>query len=224
MDEYAEMLKKLRKKIQVMEEPEAPVPDTPKIPGLDNMDEKKDVSPKVPTMGPQGEIPRVPPDLMVDTLTDIRLENSELRHELTDYKIRIDHLGDEVHSLREALANQEHHIQHYRDMIQGLKGNCTVINKYNYRFCAKNPETGEWEYRLIKLPPDFDPFNPSTITPDGREIFEEYSLEVPTRLGDIIRREFSQEEMGEYTTPYWSPAPAAAPHDENTPWEIKKRR
>ena len=131
-------------------------------------------------------------------------------------------LENEVSALKETLKNNEQNIQHYRGMIRGLQGNFTVINRYNYRLCVKNPGTGEWEYRLIKLPSDFDPFNPSNITPDGIEVFEDFSVEVPTRLGDIIRKEFTRDEIEEYP-PYW-PATTSTEKDEHIQWQFKREK
>ncbi len=116
----------------------------------------------------------------------LKYENEKLKRQLQDYKNRIEKLENEIKELKNSLV-------YYRDMVSKLQGNYTVLNKYNYRICIRNPDTGEYEYQLIKLPPDFDPFNPTYITRDGIEVFEEYGIKIPTKLGDIIRNEFRKE-------------------------------
>ena len=54
-------------------------------------------------------------------------------------------------------------------------------------------DTGEYRYELVKLPPDFDPFSPTYITRDGFEVYEQYGIRIPTKLGDIIREEFRKD-------------------------------
>ncbi len=116
----------------------------------------------------------------------LRIENEKLRREIEDYKRRVEALENEVRELKSSL-------NYYRDLVSRLQGSYTVLNKYNYRICIRNPETGEYEYQLVKLPPDFDPFNPTYITKDGWEVYEEYGIRIPTKLGDIIREEFKKD-------------------------------
>ena len=116
----------------------------------------------------------------------LRYENERLRRELDEYKRRVEALENEIKELKNS-------INYYRDLVSKLQGSYTVLNKYNYRICIRNPETGEYEYQLIKLPPDFDPFNPTYITREGMEVYEEYGLRIPTKLGDIIREEFKKD-------------------------------
>ncbi|HHF56175.1 MAG TPA: hypothetical protein ENL42_04590 [Thermoplasmatales archaeon] len=116
----------------------------------------------------------------------LRVENEKLRREIEDYKRRVEALENEVRELKSSL-------NYYRDLVSKLQGSYTVLNKYNYRICIRNPETGEYEYQLVKLPPDFDPFNPTYITRDGMEVYEEYGIRIPTKLGDIIREEFKKD-------------------------------
>jgi len=116
----------------------------------------------------------------------LKYENERLRRELQEYRHKVERLENEIRELKNSII-------YYREMVSRLQGNYTVLNKYNYRICIRNPETGEYEYQLIKLPPDFDPFNPSYITKDGMEVFEEYGIKIPTKLGDIIRNEFKKD-------------------------------
>ena len=146
-----------------------------------------------------------------------------MKRELREFELRTQRLEEEVNTLKKTITHYEEQLGRYRDMVRGSQGNFTIINKHNYRLCSKNPETGELEYRLIKLPPDFNPFNPSHITPEGIEIFEEYHLEIPTRLGDIIRREYSHEEVTDYTTPPWPKTLEEQGTDEPVKWEIKHK-
>ena len=234
MGEYADMLKKLRERVRALDDPEVSPPQVPAIPTLSPDDlslgaepvREKCVTPPLtrdgdPQFTPGSRAPQVDHLSPVDHLTDMKIENIDLQRKLAETELRTQRLEEEVATLTATIAQHEKNVRHYRDMIRGLQGNFTVLNKYNYRLCAKNPGTGEWEYRLIKLPPDFDPFSPTTITADGIEIFEDYSLEVPTRLGDIIRREVSRGDTGEYP-PYWVPAPEMGGKEDHIQWEIKR--
>ena len=116
----------------------------------------------------------------------LRLENERLKRENEEYKRKIEDLENEIRELKNS-------INYYRDLVSKLQGSYTVLNKYNYRICIRNPETGEYEYQLVKLPPDFDPYNPTYITKDGTEVYEEYGIRIPTKLGDIIREEFKKD-------------------------------
>lgn len=116
----------------------------------------------------------------------LRYENEKLRKEIEEYKKKVEQLENEIKELKNS-------INYYREIVSRLQGSYTVLNKYNYRICIRNPETGEYEYQLIKLPPDFDPFNPTYITRDGIEVYEEYGIRIPTKLGDIIREEFKKD-------------------------------
>ena len=119
-------------------------------------------------------------------LEPYKYENDKMRQELEDYKGRVKKLEDE-------LAEMKNNLNYYRIMVNRLQGRYTIINKYNYRMCIRNPETGEYQYELVKLPQDFDPFNPTYITRDGIEVYEEYGLRIPTKLGDIIRENFRKD-------------------------------
>lgn len=145
-------------------------------------------------------------DKLLDWLTDLRRENEFLKarlarmgsmnvpyqmendnmKELEEYKERVKKLENEIAELKDNLT-------YYRTMMNRLQGRYTVLNKYNYRMCIRNPETGEYQYELVKLPHDFDPFNPTYITRDGMEVYEEYGIRIPTKLGDIIREEFKKD-------------------------------
>ncbi|MCD6512661.1 MAG: hypothetical protein J7K61_03585 [Thermoplasmata archaeon] len=145
-------------------------------------------------------------DKLLDWLTDLRRENEFLKarlaqmgsmnvsypvendrmKELEEYKEKIKKLENEIEELKDNLT-------YYRTMMNRLQGRYTVLNKYNYRMCIRNPETGEYQYELVKLPHDFDPFNPTYITRDGMEVYEEYGIRIPTKLGDIIREEFKKD-------------------------------
>jgi len=116
----------------------------------------------------------------------LKYENERLKREVEEYKAKVEQLEREVKELKNS-------INYYRDLVSKLQGSYTVLNKYNYRICIRNPETGEYEYQLVKLPPDFDPFNPTYITRDGMEVYEEYGIRIPTKLGDIIREEFKKD-------------------------------
>jgi len=226
MGEYAIMLKKLRKKIQVMEEPlGSPLDDL----SMDSPDflEKTPENTPIPSqkqdLAPPPVTPPVSPRDITDTLADTKIENVSLRRELMDYELRTKKLEEEVHTLKKTITHYEEQLERYRDMVRGSQGKFTIINKHNYRLCGKNPESGELEYRLIKLPPDFNPFNPTHITPEGIEIFEEHHLEIPTRLGDIIRREYSQGEPSDYP-PYWPKTSETRETDEPIHWEINHQK
>jgi regulator of replication initiation timing len=116
----------------------------------------------------------------------LRYENEKLRRELDDHRVRVETLEHEVKDLKNS-------INYYRDIVSKLQGSYHVLNKHNYRTCIRDPETGEYEYQLIKLPQDFDPFNPTYITRDGTEVHEDFGIQIPTKLGDIIREEFKKD-------------------------------
>ena len=223
MGEYAIMLKKLRKKIQVMEEPPGFPPDDVFMDSPDFL-EKTPTSPHKQDPPASPVTPPVFPTDLTDKLADTQIENVSLRRELMDYELRAKKLEEEVHTLKQTITRHEEHLERYRDMVRGSEGKFTIINKHNYRLCGKNPESGELEYRLIKLPPDFDPFNPTHITPEGIEIFEEHHLEIPTRLGDIIRREYSQGGEPSDYPPYWPKTSHTQGSDEPIHWEINHQK
>ena len=115
--------------------------------------------------------------------SSLKLENMKLREELERHANRVSNLEKEVEELKSGLS-------YYRDIVNKLQGSYTVINRYNYRTCIRDPNTGEFQYELVKFPPDFDPFNPTYITKDGTEIYERFGIKIPTKLGDIVREEF----------------------------------
>ena len=127
---------------------------------------------------------------MNGSLQPFAREDENLRKELEEYKERVKKLEMELEEMKSNL-------DYYRLMLNRLQGRYTVINKYNYRMCIRDPQTGEYHYELVKLPPDFDPFNPSYITRDGMEVYEEYGIRIPTKLGDIIRQEFKKDMYAE---------------------------
>ncbi|MBC7080857.1 MAG: hypothetical protein H5T44_01175 [Thermoplasmatales archaeon] len=120
----------------------------------------------------------------------MKYENEKLLQELESHKKKIGELENEIRELKNS-------INYYRDLVSKLQGSYTVLNKYNYRVCIRDIETGEYKYELVKLPHDFDPFNPSYITGDGIEVYEEYGIRIPTKLGDIIREEFKKDIFNE---------------------------
>ncbi len=120
-----------------------------------------------------------------DMQSDLKRENMKLRKELEDHAGRVSKLESEIEELKSGLS-------YYRDIVNKLQGSYTVINKYNYRTCIRDPNTGEFQYELVKFPPDFDPFNPTYITKDGTEIYERFGIKIPTKLGDIVREEFKK--------------------------------
>jgi len=115
--------------------------------------------------------------------SSLEYENMKLREELERHADRVSNLEKEIEELKSGL-------NYYRDIVNKLQGSYTVINKYNYRTCIRDPNTGEFQYELVKFPPDFDPFNPTYITKDGTEIYERFGIKIPTKLGDIVREEF----------------------------------
>ncbi len=129
--------------------------------------------------------PEIATDASSDAISELKQENEHLRQRLESYRARVTQLEDEIEELKSDL-------HYYRDMVNKLQGNYTVINKYNYRACIRDPETGEFHYELVKLPPDFDPFNPTYISQDGTEIYEQYGIKIPTKLGDLVRKEFKK--------------------------------
>jgi len=150
-------------------------------------------------------------DKLLDWLTDLRRENEFLKLKLAQFNGSLQPYRQEDENLREELEKYKEkvkklereleemksNIDYYRLMLNRLQGRYTVINKYNYRMCIRDPNTGEYKYELVKLPPDFDPFNPSYITKDGMEVYEEYGIRIPTKLGDIIREEFKKDMYAE---------------------------
>ncbi|KAA0003158.1 MAG: hypothetical protein FE048_02235 [Thermoplasmata archaeon] len=134
--------------------------------------------------------------------SELYYENTRLREELEQHKGKIAKLEEEIEELKNDL-------NYYRDIVNKLQGSYTVINKYNYRMCIRDSETGEYHYELVKLPPDFDPFNPTYISKDGMEIYERYGIKIPTKLGDIIREEFRKE------IEYWG-------DDTGIDWELER--
>jgi len=143
-------------------------------------------------------------DKLIDWLADLRRENEFLKLKLAqmdgiqpredeNLKEELEKYKERVRKLEEEIKEMKDNLDYYRLMLNRLQGRYTVINKYNYRMCIRDPATGEYKYELVKLPPDFDPFNPSYITKDGMEVYEEYGIRIPTKLGDIIRQEFKKE-------------------------------
>ena len=132
----------------------------------------------------------------------LRTENKQLRQKLQDHTQRVTELQQEIDEMKNGL-------HYYRDIINKLQGSYTVINKYNYRTCIRDPSTGEFHYELVKFPPDFDPFNPTYISKDGMEIYERFGIKIPTKLGDIIRDEFKKE------VEYWG-------DDTGIDWELER--
>jgi chromosome segregation ATPase len=125
------------------------------------------------------------PEVSSGTIATLKQENEHLRERLEKYRARVTQLEDEIEELKSDL-------HYYRDMVNKLQATFTVINKYNYRACIRDPETGEFRYELVKFPPDFDPFNPTYISEDGTEIYEQYGIKIPTKLGDLVRKEFKK--------------------------------
>lgn len=130
-------------------------------------------------------VPDTTTDAPSQAVTELKQENERLRERLENYRARVTQLEDEIEDLKSDL-------HYYRDMVNKLQGNYTVINKYNYRACVRDPETGEFHYELVKLPPDFDPFDPTYISQDGTEIYEQYGIKIPTKLGDLVREQFKK--------------------------------
>ncbi|MFO8132325.1 MAG: hypothetical protein R6U10_00080 [Thermoplasmatota archaeon] len=130
-------------------------------------------------------VPDMAMDASSDAIATLKQENEHLRERLENYRARVTQLEGEIEELKSDL-------HYYRDMVNKLQGNYTVINKYNYRACIRDPETGEFHYELVKFPPDFDPFNPTYISQDGTEIYEQYGIKIPTKLGDLVRKEFKK--------------------------------
>jgi len=150
-------------------------------------------------------------DTLLDWLADLRRENEFLKLKLAqmngslqpfskedeNLKKELEEYKEKVKKLEKELEEMRGNLDYYRLMLNRLQGRYTVINKYNYRMCIRDPSTGEYRYELVKLPPDFDPFNPSYITKDGIEVYEEYGIRIPTKLGDIIRQEFKKDMYAE---------------------------
>ncbi len=150
-------------------------------------------------------------DTLLDWLADLRRENEFLKLKLAqmngslqpfskedeNLKKELEEYKEKVKKLEKELEEMRGNLDYYRLMLNRLQGRYTVINKYNYRMCIRDPSTGEYHYELVKLPPDFDPFNPSYITKDGIEVYEEYGIRIPTKLGDIIRQEFKKDMYAE---------------------------
>ncbi len=150
-------------------------------------------------------------DTLLDWLADLRRENEFLKLKLAqmngslqpfskedeNLKRELEEYKEKVKKLEKELEEMRGNLDYYRLMLNRLQGRYTVINKYNYRMCIRDPSTGEYHYELVKLPPDFDPFNPSYITKDGIEVYEEYGIRIPTKLGDIIRQEFKKDMYAE---------------------------
>lgn len=118
-----------------------------------------------------------------DSQPNLKYENIKLKEKLDGQIDRASRLEKEIEEMKSGL-------NYYREIVNKLQGNYTVINKYNYRTCIRDPNTGEFQYELVKFPPDFDPFNPTYITRDGTEIYERFGIKIPTKLGDIVREEF----------------------------------
>jgi len=150
-------------------------------------------------------------DTLLDWLADLRRENEFLKLKLAqmngsfqpvekedeNLKRELEEYKGKVKKLEKELEEMRNNLDYYRLMLNRLQGRYTVINKYNYRMCIRDPSTGEYHYELVKLPPDFDPFNPSYITKDGMEVYEDYGITIPTKLGDIIRQEFKKDMYAE---------------------------
>jgi len=122
-------------------------------------------------------------DFSSEKEASLKYENMKLREKLDEHVEKVARLEKEVEELKSGL-------NYYRDIVNKLQGSYTVINKYNYRTCIRDPDTGEFQYELVKFPLDFDPFNPTYITKDGMEIYERFGIKIPTKLGDIVREEF----------------------------------
>ena len=122
-------------------------------------------------------------DFSSEKEASLKYENMKLREKLDEHVEKVAKLEKEVEELKSGL-------NYYRDIVNKLQGSYTVINKYNYRTCIRDPDTGEFQYELVKFPLDFDPFNPTYITKDGMEIYERFGIKIPTKLGDIVREEF----------------------------------
>lgn len=134
--------------------------------------------------------------------SELHYENTKLGEELNTHKEKVSKLEREINELKNDLT-------YYRDIVNKLQGSYTVINKHNYRMCIRDAKTGEYHYELVKLPPDFDPFNPTYISKDGMEIYERFGIKIPTKLGDIIRDEFKKE------VEYWG-------DDTGIDWELER--
>ena len=144
-------------------------------------------------------------DKLIDWLADLRRENEFLKLKLAqanssfqqkedeNLKKELEEYKEKVRKLEEEIKDLKNNLDYYRLMLNRLQGRYTVINKYNYRMYIRDSSTGEYRYELVKLPPDFDPFNPSYITHDGMEVYEGYGIKIPTKLGDIIRQEFKKD-------------------------------
>jgi hypothetical protein len=188
VDKYSSMVLQLKKKIEVLENTTgyAGVSNDKLIDWISELRrENKYLKAQMADHEEENMDDYQPDDTVseVQSQSPLRAENKQLRKKLDDHTQRVTELQQEIDEMKSGL-------HYYRDIVNKLQGSYTVINRYNYRTCIRDPNTGEFHYELVKLPPDFDPFNPTYITKEGMEIFENYGIKIPTKLGDIVREEF----------------------------------
>jgi len=185
VEKYSNTIAQLRQKIDMLENPRSNsgIPNDKLIDWITELrNENKYL---------KAQLSRLEGDKMIYENSDfssekeasLRYENMKLREKLDEHVEKVAKLEKEVEELKSGL-------NYYRDIVNKLQGSYTVINKYNYRTCIRDPDTGEFQYELVKFPLDFDPFNPTYITKDGMEIYERFGIKIPTKLGDIVREEF----------------------------------
>jgi len=195
VDKYGSMVLQLKKKIEVLENTTgyAGVSNDTLIDWISEL-RRENKYLKAQVLDKGGEDMEYTPSTDGESESEapsrLRAENEQLRHKLEDHTRRVTDLEQEINEMKSGL-------RYYRDMVNKLQGSYTVINRFSYRTCIRNPDTGEFHYELIKFPPDFDPFNPTYITQEGMEIFENYGIKIPTALGDIVREEFKK------SSEYW---------------------
>ncbi|KAA0002497.1 MAG: hypothetical protein FE043_04080 [Thermoplasmata archaeon] len=185
VEKYSNTIAQLKQKIDLLENPErsAGIPNDKLIDWITELrNENKYL---------KAQLSRLEGDKMAyensgfssEKEASLKYENMKLREKLDEHVEKVAKLEKEVEELKSGL-------NYYRDIVNKLQGSYTVINKYNYRTCIRDPNTGEFQYELVKFPLDFDPFNPTYITKDGMEIYERFGIKIPTKLGDIVREEF----------------------------------
>ncbi|MDD3493254.1 MAG: hypothetical protein PHZ19_07170 [Candidatus Thermoplasmatota archaeon] len=191
VDKYSNMVLQLKKKIELLENTTgyAGVSNDKLIDWISEL-RKENKYLKARLMEQRGDGMEYEEEPGNEAASRLRSENEELRQKLDHHVKKVGELEQEMEELKSGL-------HYYRDMVNKLQGSYTVINKYNYRTCIRDPKSSEFHYELVKFPPDFDPFNPTYITRDGMEIYENYGIKIPTKLGDIVREEFRK------STEYW---------------------
>jgi len=184
VEKYSNMILQLRQRIEMLENPASSVSNDKLLDWIAELRNENTLLRARVAALEEGKIGTLQ-ERKIDQ-SELYYENAKLREELQKHKDKVAKLEEEKEELRSDL-------NYYRDIVNKLQGSYTVINKYNYRMCIRDSKTGEYHYELVKLPPDFDPFNPTYISEDGMEIYERYGIKIPTKLGDIIREEFRKE-------------------------------